>query len=214
MAKRRMFSKDIVITDKFITMPATSRCLYFELAMQADDDGFVSNPKIILRMLGFNESDLKNLEDREYVTIFDNKTIYINHFKKQNNIPKDRYIPTLHNDEFEKIKKLPFNKLSEYGLLEDVGYVYVIQSIKNICKIGISKKPKIRISSIKSSEKTKFINTYISDKCYNKTTIEFNAHNHFKNKNVKGEWFDVTFSEAVECVKNIFNKIAITETNN
>ena len=45
MARRRMFSKDIVVTDKFITMPTTSRCLYFELAMQADDDGFVRNPK-------------------------------------------------------------------------------------------------------------------------------------------------------------------------
>ena len=75
MARRRMFSKDIVITDKFITMPATSRCLYFELAMQADDNGFVSNPKIILRMLGFNEADLKILIINEYVIPFESGVV-------------------------------------------------------------------------------------------------------------------------------------------
>lgn len=115
MARRRMFSKDIVITDKFITMPATSRCLYFELAMQADDDGFVSNPKIILRMLGFNEADLKILIINEYVIPFESGVVVITHWKQHNNIPKDRYTPTIYTKEKSLLKE---GKNKEY-LIED-----------------------------------------------------------------------------------------------
>ena len=115
MARRRMFSKDIVITDKFITMPATSRCLYFELAMQADDDGFVSNPKIILRMLGFNEADLKILIINEYVIPFESGVVVITHWKQHNNIPKDRYTHTIYTKEKSLLKE---GKNKEY-LIED-----------------------------------------------------------------------------------------------
>ena len=45
MANRRMFSKDVVETDKFLNMPLTSQALYFHLGMEADDDGFVASPK-------------------------------------------------------------------------------------------------------------------------------------------------------------------------
>lgn len=38
MANKRMFSLDVVDTDKFIEMPATSQNLYFHLGMRADDD--------------------------------------------------------------------------------------------------------------------------------------------------------------------------------
>ena len=41
MAKRRMFSLDIVDTDSFLDMPASTQNLYFHLGMRADDDGFV-----------------------------------------------------------------------------------------------------------------------------------------------------------------------------
>ena len=45
MANRRMFSLDVVDTDKFLDMPATSQNLYLHLGMRADDDGFVSIQK-------------------------------------------------------------------------------------------------------------------------------------------------------------------------
>ena len=47
MANKRMFSKMITASDAFVDMPATSQLLYFHLNMEADDDGFVSNPKRI-----------------------------------------------------------------------------------------------------------------------------------------------------------------------
>ena len=43
MAKKRMFSLSVVDTDLFLEMPVTSRLLYYELGMRADDDGFIDN---------------------------------------------------------------------------------------------------------------------------------------------------------------------------
>lgn len=46
-----MFSKIIIDSDAFLEMPATAQILYFHLAMRADDDGFISSPKRIMRMI-------------------------------------------------------------------------------------------------------------------------------------------------------------------
>jgi len=59
MAKRRMFSLEIVDTDAFLDMPNTSQLLYFHLSMRADDEGFVSNPKKIMKLIGSQEDDYK-----------------------------------------------------------------------------------------------------------------------------------------------------------
>ena len=59
MANRRMFSLDVVDTDRFLDMSASAQALYFHLGMRADDDGFVNNPKKICRMTGASEDDLR-----------------------------------------------------------------------------------------------------------------------------------------------------------
>ena len=61
MANRRMFSADVVCTDRFVEMPSSTQALYFQLGMKADDDGFISSPKQITRMVGAAEDDLKLL---------------------------------------------------------------------------------------------------------------------------------------------------------
>ena len=52
MAQKRMFSLSVVDTDQFLEMPLSSRLLYYELGMRADDDGFVANPKSIIALIG------------------------------------------------------------------------------------------------------------------------------------------------------------------
>lgn len=47
MANRRMFAKTIIDSDAFLEMPDSSQLLYFHLAMRADDDGFINNPRKI-----------------------------------------------------------------------------------------------------------------------------------------------------------------------
>ena len=49
MAERRMFAKTIIDSDVFIDMPISARLLYYDLAMRADDDGFVNSPKKIMK---------------------------------------------------------------------------------------------------------------------------------------------------------------------
>ena len=52
MAERRMFAKTIIDSDLFLDMPMSTQLLYFHLAMRADDDGFINNPKKIQRIVG------------------------------------------------------------------------------------------------------------------------------------------------------------------
>lgn len=64
MANRRMFSLDVINTDKFLEMSSSAQCLYFHLGMRADDDGFVSSPKMIVKIASCSEDDLRLLQQR------------------------------------------------------------------------------------------------------------------------------------------------------
>lgn len=94
MAERRMFAKTIIDSDAFLDMPASSQMLYFHLAMRADDDGFVNNPKKIQRMIGAADDDLKLLLVKNFILAFDTGIIVIRHWKIHNYIRNDRYTPT------------------------------------------------------------------------------------------------------------------------
>lgn len=78
MANRRMFSLDVVDTDKFLEMPTSTQALYFQLGMRADDDGFVSSPKRITSLIGASPDDLKLLIAKGFVIAFDNEVIKLN----------------------------------------------------------------------------------------------------------------------------------------
>lgn len=93
MSQRRMFSQRIVGSDAFLEMPTTSRELYFQLGMYADDDGFVS-PKKIMRMIGASDDDLKMLLAKKFILAFENGVIVIKHWKMNNQIRQDRYTET------------------------------------------------------------------------------------------------------------------------
>lgn len=99
MAERRMFAKSIIDTDAFLDMPASSQNLYFHLAMRADDDGFVDNPRKIQRIVGALDDDLRILIGKRYILAFDSGVIVIKHWRLHNYIRKDRYTPTLYEEE-------------------------------------------------------------------------------------------------------------------
>ena len=77
MANRRMFSRDVVETDRFLGMPLTSQALYFHLGMEADDDGFVPSPRKVQRAVGCTEGDLKHLASCGYIIPFESGVIVI-----------------------------------------------------------------------------------------------------------------------------------------
>lgn len=103
MANRRMFSKTVIDSDDFLDMPLTAQALYFHLAMRADDDGFVNNPKKIQRMTGASIDDLNLLIARNFVIVFESGVIVIRHWKLHNYIQKDRYNQTIFQDEKSKL---------------------------------------------------------------------------------------------------------------
>ncbi len=91
MAERRMFAKSIIDSDAFTDMPLSTQGLYFHLALEADDDGFVNNPKQIKRMVGASDDDLKVLAAKEFIRPFESGVIVITHWRVHNMIRKDRY---------------------------------------------------------------------------------------------------------------------------
>lgn len=99
MANKRMFSIDVTETDSFLEMPLTAQALYFHLGMRGDDDGFVSNPRSIMRVAGCSEGDLAILAEAGYIISFRSGVIVISDWKVNNNLRNDRYKPTTFQSE-------------------------------------------------------------------------------------------------------------------
>lgn len=118
MAERRMFAKTIIDSDAFLEMPMSARLLYYDLAMRADDDGFVNSPKKIMRMVGATPDDLSILVLRKFIIPFDNGVVVIKHWYIHNYIRKDTYNETPYKEqkallEFDENKSY---RLSDNGL--------------------------------------------------------------------------------------------------
>ena len=94
-----MFAKTIVLSDAFLDLPMSARCLYFTLGMLADDDGFVNSPRAIMRQCGASDDDIKMLIAKKFVLIFETGVIVIKHWRINNYLQKDRYKETKYLDE-------------------------------------------------------------------------------------------------------------------
>lgn len=99
LAQKRMFTMKIVDSDAFLDMPATTQCLYFHLNMRADDDGFIGNPKRIMKITGASEDDLRLLIAKRFVLTFEDGVIVIKHWRMHNTLSRDRYTETSYIDE-------------------------------------------------------------------------------------------------------------------
>ena len=104
MAERRMFAKTIVTSDAFLDMPLSARCLYFTLGMFADDDGFVNNPKSIMRQTGACTDDLNLLLVKKFLIAFESGVIVIKHWRINNYLRSDRYSETKYIEEKSQLE--------------------------------------------------------------------------------------------------------------
>lgn len=101
MAQRRMFSKSITNSSQFLMMPQSSQSLYFHLGMNADDDGFCEH-FTVMRMTESKPDDLKVLQAKEFITIFDDKVLVITDWKENNYLRNDRYTPSKYLEIYKK----------------------------------------------------------------------------------------------------------------
>lgn len=99
MAERRMFAKTIIDSDSFLDMPLSAQCLYFHLSMRADDDGFINNPRKVMRMIGASDDDAKILIAKRFLIVFESGVVVIKHWRIHNYIRNDRYKPTVYQEE-------------------------------------------------------------------------------------------------------------------
>ena len=99
MAERRMFARSIVLSDAFLDLPLSSRCLYFTLSMLADDDGFIGAPKAIMRQCGASQDDMAILLQKRFVLGFESGVIVIKHWRINNYLRNDRYRATTYIEE-------------------------------------------------------------------------------------------------------------------
>ena len=104
MAIRRMFSQTVVNTDSFLELPLSAQALYFHLGMRADDDGFVSAPRLIMRTIGATPEDLDRLIKSNFVIAFASGIIVITSWKLNNYLRADRYTPTIYTEERNQLK--------------------------------------------------------------------------------------------------------------
>ena len=88
-----MFSKSITNSSQFLMMPQSSQNLYFHLGMNADDDGFCEHFSI-MRMTDSKPDDLKVLQAKGFVSVFDDKVLVITDWKENNYLRSDRYTPS------------------------------------------------------------------------------------------------------------------------
>ena len=105
MAERRMFAKTIIDSDAFLDMSLQAQALYFHLSMRADDDGFINNPRKVQRMIGASDDDFNLLLEKRFIIDFENGIIVIKHWKIHNYIKKDRYKPTIYQEEKNQLSE-------------------------------------------------------------------------------------------------------------
>lgn len=119
MARKRMLDLSVIDTDCFLDLPVTAQNLYFHSSMRADDDGFVANIRKIMDISKANKDDVNILVARGFFLLFDDGVIVIRHWRLNNYIRKDRYVPTIYQD---KKEKLSINSSGVYNLGQPMVY--------------------------------------------------------------------------------------------
>ena len=116
MAERRMLTKKVTDDDNFMSLSSSAQALYLHLSMSADDDGFCNQVSISMFKAHASVQDLQALLEKRYIYQFENGVIVIKHWRLANALRKDRYTPTIFQEE---LSKLDVKDTGEYAWLPD-----------------------------------------------------------------------------------------------
>ncbi len=161
MAEKRMFSPKITRSDAFLSMPASARLLYYDLSLDADDDGFVDKPRSIMRMTGASDDDFTLLAAKSFVIPFQSGIIVIKHWWINNYIRGDRYKETTYTEEKKLLEK------KENGAYTLIGYPRSTVGIPS----GSVEKSSVEESNVKKSSVVKSSNTMSADADEDSSTL-------------------------------------------
>ena len=176
MAERRMFAKTIIDSDAFLDMPTSSQLLYFHLSMRADDEGFINNPKSIMRNVGCKDDDVKLLIAKKFIIPFESGIVVIKHWKIHNYIQKDRFNETKYKDEK---RQLDLDENKSYRLLENGMYtecIHDVSSLETQVRLGKDRLGKVRLEIEDKPTKHKhgeYNNVLLTDEELDKLQAEY-----------------------------------------
>lgn len=220
MARRRMFSLDIVDSDQFTDLPATARLLYYELGTRADDDGFVGNPKKITKFAECTEEDIKTLVDKGFVYLFDSGPLAIRHWLANNQIRSDRYHETYFKNEKNMIGVNLNNKTyylyEEDGLPDGLPLVALDEARLKKTKEEKKKEEEFNSEQLKEEEYSTFDLPDIDPKIINQFELLWNKYPkkvgkkealYYYNQAIKkGESFDIIEQGLDNYIENLNNE--------
>lgn len=119
MADRRMISKRIVESARFLKMPSSSQNLYFHLCLNADDDGVVEAYPV-MNLIKASEDDLRILYSKKFIVILNEDLVsYIMDWRESNKIRADRKKDSIYKELLVQV--LPDLELLEAKTRSDVG---------------------------------------------------------------------------------------------
>lgn len=86
MAEARCFSKDVVLSDRFLRLSINARLLYFTLGVEAREKGILINARTITKLIGCSELDLNELVTNGYLREIEDGHFRIVHWYENNGI--------------------------------------------------------------------------------------------------------------------------------
>ena len=177
MAERRMFAKTIVLSDAFLDMPLSARCLYFTLGMLADDDGFINSPRSIMRQCGASDDDMRILLARKFVLAFESGIIVIKHWRINNYLQKDRYNETKYLDEKKQLE------IDKNGSYHKTMYTQGVYTQDRLGKDSIGKdsiEDRAPVEAVPLNDGTDWLPTTAEYEEYKRLYASVNVANEFK----------------------------------
>lgn len=176
MAERRMFAKTIVLSDAFLDMPLSARCLYFTLGMLADDDGFINSPRSIMRQCGASDDDMRILLARKFVLAFESGIIVIKHWRINNYLQKDRYNETKYLDEKKQLE------IDKNGSYHKTMYTQDVYTQDRLGKDSIGKyiEDRAPVEAVPLNDGTEWLPTTAEYEEYKRLYASVNVANEFK----------------------------------
>lgn len=96
---RRCLSNDVCSSDNFLSLPHSSQALYFQFCLNADNEGFVNNPKSIMKSVNCNQVDIDNLIKEGLIFYFKTGVCVVIHWLIHNTLKNDRNNNTSHQNE-------------------------------------------------------------------------------------------------------------------
>ena len=172
-----MFAKTIVLSDAFLDMPLSARCLYFTLGMLADDDGFINSPRSIMRQCGASDDDMRILLARKFVLAFESGIIVIKHWRINNYLQKDRYNETKYLDEKKQLE------IDKNGSYHQSMYTQSVYTQDRLGKDSIGKdsiEDRAPLEPVPLNDGTDWLPTLTEYEEYKRLYASVNVANEFK----------------------------------